>query len=134
MADWEDKLGAILNDPSAMGQIMQLAQSISGGEGAKPSPGEPAGGGLGESAGAAAASPLSMLGDLDPRLLQMGARLMGELQTGDDRNTALLAALRPFLRSERYARLDKAIQLARLSRVIRVALQSLGKTGGEGDV
>lgn len=77
--------------------------------------------------------PLSMLGDLDPRMVQMGMRLLKEYRTGDDRNAALLAALRPFLRKERYARLDRAIQIARLSRVLRVAFQSLGgKEEGEG--
>ena len=77
--------------------------------------------------------PLSMLGSLDPRMVQMGMRLLKEYRTGDDRNAALLAALRPFLRKERYARLDRAIQIARLSRVLRVAFQSLGgKEEGEG--
>ena len=74
-----------------------------------------------------------MLGSLDPRMVQMGMRLLNEYRTGDDRNAALLAALRPFLRKERYARLDRAIQIARLSRVLRVAFQSLGgKEEGEG--
>lgn len=31
MGEMEDKLNAILNDPSAMGQIMALAQSLGGG-------------------------------------------------------------------------------------------------------
>ena len=63
----------------------------------------------------------------------MGMRLLKEYRAGDDRNAALLAALRPFLRKERYARLDRAIQIARLSRVLRVAFQSLsGKEEGEG--
>lgn len=32
MGEMEDKLNAILNDPSAMGQIMALAQSLGGGK------------------------------------------------------------------------------------------------------
>ena len=35
---------------------------------------------------------------------------------------ALLAALRPYVREERYAKLDKAIQIAKLSRLIRSGL------------
>ncbi len=43
MGEMEDKLNAILNDPSAMGQIMALAQSLGGGA---PRPqASPAGGG-----------------------------------------------------------------------------------------
>ena len=48
---------------------------------------------------------------------------------GDERTTDLLQALRPFLRKERQARLDRAVQLAKLSHVIRVALQVLGEKG-----
>ena len=40
---------------------------------------------------------------------------------------ALLAALRPFVREERWAKLDKAMQLARMARVIRMALGAFGK-------
>ena len=139
MGEFEEKMNAILGNKEAMGQIMALAQSL--GKPAPPAPepeeepGEPgwerAGGpdpedGAGE-------DPLSILGSLDPRMVQMGMRLLKEYRAGDDRNTALLAALRPFLRKERYARLDRAIQIARLSRVLRVAFQSLGgKEEGEG--
>lgn len=132
-------MNAILGNKEAMGQIMALAQSL--GKPAPPAPepeeepGEPgrerAGGPDPEDG--AGKDPLSILGSLDPRMVQMGMRLLKEYRAGDDRNTALLAALRPFLRKERYARLDRAIQIARLSRVLRVAFQSLsGKEEGEG--
>ena len=68
---------------------------------------------------------------VDPRLLQLGGRILKEYQRGEDKNTALLLALKPFLRQERYAKVDQAIQLARLARVVRVALESMGQTGGE---
>ena len=38
--DFSEKLNAILGDPQAMGQILSLAQSLGGGQGAEPS-GEP---------------------------------------------------------------------------------------------
>lgn len=138
MGEFEEKLNSILGNQEAMGQIMALAQSL--GKPAPPAPepeesGEPgwerAGGPV--PAGGAEEDPLSALGSLDPRMVQMGMRLLKEYRTGGDRNAALLAALRPFLRKERYARLDRAIQIARLSRVLRVAFQSLsGKEEGEG--
>ena len=41
MAEFDDKLNSILSNPDAMAQIMQLAQSIGGGDGppcAEPDP------------------------------------------------------------------------------------------------
>ena len=138
MSELEDKLNTILGDPQAMGQIMALAQSLGKPAPPAPEPEEDREPGW-ERAGApapepgAGEDPLSMLGSLDPRMVQMGMRLLKEYRTGDDRNAALLAALRPFLRKERYARLDRAMQIARLSRVLRVAFRSLsGKEEGEG--
>ena len=66
----------------------------------------------------------------DPRLLKLGGRLLSEWSRPDDRRTALLAALRPYVKPERYAKVDRAIQIAKLSRLIRVALSAL-REGGE---
>ena len=115
MAEFEEKLNAILNDPQAMGQILSAAKALSGQEESPPAdpetplPEEPAG------------DPLSALGQLDPRLLQVGMRLLSEYTGSDDRKTALLEALKPFLRPERRAKVDQAVKIARLSRVIRTA-------------
>ena len=79
-------------------------------------------------------NPLSALDSLDPRLIQLGLRLFSAYSAGDDRRTALLSALKPFLKEERQAKLEKAIQLAKLSRVIRVAFQVFKKEGGEAEV
>lgn len=132
MAEFEDKLSAILGNEAAMGQIMALAKSFSGEE-ANPSaqatqPDE------GDWVPVVEAppsnqedSPLNLLGDVDPRLIQMGMRLLGEYQGGSSNSLALLTALRPYIRPERYQKLDRAIQLARLSRIIRVAFGALGE-------
>ena len=146
MGELEEKLNTILGDPAAMGQIMALAQSL-GKSDPPPSPanGDEDGGEPGwERAGTAPDSPapseargenpLAALSSLDPRLLQMGMRLWQEYQGGDQRSAALLEALRPFLREKRRARLDRAVQIARLSHVIRVALQILGEREGENHV
>ena len=131
MAEFEEKLSSILGDQNAMSQIMALAQSLSGGgehpPGAQPSsppsPPPPAEG-----------DPAAALGQLDPRLLQLGSRILREYQSGEDKNAALLLALKPFLRQERYAKVDQAVQLARLARVVRTALTSMGETGGDAHV
>ena len=88
-------------------------------------------GGGGHQGGAPTSNPLAALGDLDPRVLQAGMRLLSKLGSTDDRKTALLTALRPFVKEERFAKVDRAIQVAKLSRVIRVAFQLFKEGGGQ---
>ena len=67
---------------------------------------------------------LGALGSLDAGTLSAAASLIGQFNGGgDDQRTALLTALRPFVKEERYAKLDKAIQIAKLSRLIRSGLE-----------
>lgn len=129
MAQFEEQLNSILGDQNAMSQIMALAQSLSsgGGQTAAPVP-EPS------QAPPTAEGTVSALDQLDPRLLRLGGQILREYQKGEDKSTALLLALKPFLRQERYAKVDQAVQLARLARVVRAALSSVGQTGGEGHV
>ena len=75
----------------------------------------------------------SMLGGLDPRMLQIGMRVLQEYGRQDDDKVALLTALRPFVKEKRYAKIDRAVQIARMSRMIRVALEAFRQKGdGEG--
>ena len=125
MGEIEEKLNSILGDQQAMGQIMALAQSLgkqsSSDQEEKDTAPEPA---------EDAPPDLSQLmGNLDPKMVQLGMRLMREYQQDDGQNTALLQALRPYLREERRGRLDKAVQIAKMSRLLRVALGSLGGKG-----
>jgi hypothetical protein len=131
---FEEKLNAILGDKKAMGQIMALAQSLSGADQQEdaqaefvpveePVPHEAPQIELGD-----------LLGSIDPAMLQLGMRLMQEYNRGDDDATALLAALRPFVKPSRYAKLDKATRAARLSRVVRVLLETRKQSRGAEDV
>jgi len=125
VGEFEEKLNSILGDQQAMGQIMALAQSLgkqsSSDQEEKDTAPEPA---------EDAPPDLSQLmGNLDPKMVQLGMRLMREYQQDDGQNTALLQALRPYLREERRGRLDKAVQIAKMSRLLRVALGSLGGKG-----
>ena len=137
MAEFEEKLNAILSDPQAMGQIASLAQALTGehaGESAPPPAAEPAEAGpAGEAAGQSDATdwsallgmlggggdsnPLSALSELDPQLLQAGLRLFSEYSATDDRKVALLNALKPFVKRA-VCKVDKAVQIAKLARVI----------------
>lgn len=147
MSELEDKLSAILGNPQAMSQIMSLAQSLGGGSAAPapppreqtaPPPQEIAPEGQNPPSGQNVPDLSALLGGLsggnglDPKLMAMAGRIMEEYQSGDDGKAALLQALRPFVKERRYAKLDKAVQIARLSRVIRVALDALKGGGAAG--
>lgn len=132
--DFTEQLNAILGNPDAMGKIMSIARSITGKEQARPAPdGAPATGPALEPAADPECDLAAALSDLDPRLIQMGARLYSAWSRPDDSRAVLLSALRPFVKEERFERLDQAIQIARLSRVIREAFRLFreGEGGGE---
>ena len=155
MSELEEKLENILGNPQAMAQIMSLAQSLnqsgqaaSAGDGPRVQPQEPPPAGAVPTAPAAAAAQPpasaramegglgSLLGGLDPNMLSAAAGLLGQFNSGDDdRRVALLTALRPFVKEQRYGKLDKAIQIARLSRLIRSGLDLFRarKDGSQGE-
>lgn len=129
MAEFDDKLNSILSNPDAMAQIMQLAQSLSGGTGgnnarqcARPLPRPsravllPAGAQQPQTPPPSGGDPLSALaGGLDPQLLLRFLPLIQELGGARDSNARqLLYALRPYLKPERQEKVERALQLARL--------------------
>ncbi len=137
MAGFEEQLNSILGNQEAMSQIMALARSLSGEqpqtnpEGSAPEC-ETEGGATYIPTMETASPDLSnLLGQLDPKMLQAGMDILRQVQSVEDRNTALLNALRPFLREERRARLDRAIQIARMTKLIRVAVGAFGGKEGE---
>ena len=155
MGELEEKLENILGNPQAMAQIMSLAQSLNlgGSQNQAPSPDaagdapppQPQDGAAGASPPAPSPAPpatpggsgglgglLGALGGLDGNTLSAAASLIGQFT--DDKRTALLAALRPYVREERYAKLDKAIQIAKLSRLIRSGLDLLRARKEDGHV
>jgi len=101
MEQLEDKLGAILENPQLMQQIMQMAQSLS----AQNTPQEPKQDG----------SPMQFP-SIDPSMLRTLTGLAS--QTGMDSNQqALLTALHPYLSSRKINKLERAMRAARLARV-----------------
>ncbi|MCI8847916.1 MAG: hypothetical protein HFF86_01390 [Oscillibacter sp.] len=134
MAEFDDKLNSLLSNPDAMAQIMQLAQSLGGGSGAPSAPeppqtappvqppswGPPPGAGGGDGGILSALS-----GGLDPKLLTRLLPLIQELGGQKDSNARqLLYALRPYLKEERQAKIERALQLARLFHLGRKFLAS----------
>ena len=144
MAEFDDKLNSILSNPDAMSQIMQLAQSLGGGgaqESAPPPPPDQPGGQPGGPAWGnppqAAPPPAGGGGDLlsslmggggmDPKLLSRLLPLIQELGGQRDSNARnLLYALRPYLRSDRQEKVERALQLARLFHLGRKFLAEWG--------
>lgn len=136
MAEFEDKLNSILGNQEAMNQIMALARSLSGEQQESPPAPEDMEKAEEITYVPAAEAPeqpdlSAMLGQIDPKMLQVGMDVIRQVQSTEDRNTALLNALRPFLREEKQVRLDRAMQIARMTKLIRAALGALGGKEGE---
>ena len=112
MAEMEDKIHAVLNNPQLMQQIMTMAQSL-GHPSQQPEP--------------ASSPPANSMPD--PVLLQKMSGLA--TSTGiDPEQKALLSALGPYLSRERVRRLEKAMQAAKMAKMASAflgsgALQSL---------
>lgn len=144
MAEFEEKLGSILNDPQAMAQIMALAKSLGGGSASgdnappaspaslpAPKAGEDGYEPVSFPAEPGPADPQPFAGlDLDPRLLSLGMKALSAYRDESDDKARLLQALRPFVREERYGKIDKAVQIARVSKAIRAVLDGF-KGGAE---
>ena len=130
MAEFDEKLNSILSNPDAMSQIMQLAQSLGGGGTQEPSPASPPPGqppsppwgapqvpppSPPQGGGGDLLSSLMGGGGLDPGLLARLMPLIQELGGQRESNARnLLYALRPYLRSDRQEKVERALQLARL--------------------
>ena len=139
MSDFEEKLNAILSNPEAMGQVMNLAQSLNLGGGGEPSgndgasnpPPQPpqnnAAPGGGVTDGLAGLG--SLLGQIDPKLISRLLPLAGELAGGgNDERMQLLYALRPFLKPERRDKVEKAAKTAKLIHIGKKLLSGMGES------
>ena len=114
MGDFEEKLESILNNPQAMSQIMSLAQSLGGAsEQPAPPPYQQPSVSASEDSGQ----------QFDPQMLSGLLSLLNQYSSGEDQRTTLLNALRPFVKEQRHAKIDKVIQISKLSRMARMALE-----------
>lgn len=111
MDEMNERIGAILNDPSMMQQILSMAQS------------------LGSSAAQEQDAPTQAMPDaaLLRRLTAMAS------QTGiDKREQALLRALGAYLSKDRIGRLEKAMRAARIAQLASGALGQGGLLAAAG--
>ena len=129
MAEFDDKLNSLLSNPEAMAQIMQMAQSLSGGQAQQPvqqvpqappqQPFPPPPPPPVQQTVSQGSNPLATLsgltGGMDPAMLTKLLPLIQELGSQNDSNARqLLYALRPYLKPDRQEKIERALQLARL--------------------
>ena len=120
MGEFEDKLNKLLSSPDEMGKIMELARSFSGGQGDE------------EAGKHSPAQALPGMGELDPRLMKIMSRLMTEYSSKKDDKTAIISAMKPYLRKERHEKVDRAVEMARMAQLARIALTEF--SGGDRNV
>ena len=106
MAEFEDKLNAILSNPALMGQIMSMAGSL--GQSESPPPPQPA--------------PAPSAGmSFDPAAMAGMMQLLRSTQIGQ-REQRLLQALDGFLPKDRLEKLMKAMQASKIAKYASTAL------------
>lgn len=112
MDDLSEKLSQILNDPGSLRQIMEVAGALGLNAGSP-----------GETGGNRPSTP-------PPEALEDLSRLIKQAEKADKKQDALFRALQPYLKPQRQARLERAMQVAHLSHLAGAALRSgqLGRT------
>lgn len=103
MDDFQEKLNSILSDPQMMSQIMNMAQSF--GQTQDPPQEQPS------------ISMPDLPGGLDLGMMQKIASFAGKMGIDRDQQN-LLHALRPYLSSQRIAKLEKAMRSAKIAAAV----------------
>lgn len=116
MSELEDKLNSLLSDPAGMAQVVQLAQQLSSTMG-QSAPQPPPNATPGPSPAAPSQSPAglnSLLGGVDPTVIAKFLPVLQTLTADQSHSTQLLNALKPYLKEEKQAKVERAARLARL--------------------
>ena len=108
MGELEEKLNSILSSPKDMEKIMEIARGLSGAEPKQEAKTKPP------------------FGEIDPKMLGVMTRLMKEYTTTKSDKTALLSAMKPYVKSENRSALDKANEILKLTRIAKVAFSEFG--------
>ena len=118
MDDLSKQLQSLLSDPGVQGQLSGLLASLGQGKGETPAPAEPDLGalaGLTQGGGGLAPEALSLAAKLGP--------LLGKAAQEDDA-ARLLKALRPLLGEARQKKLDEALRILQLLRLLPLLKES----------
>ena len=106
--DLNGLIQSVLSDPEQMAQITKLAQGLMG-EGAPPE---------------APAQEKPPREDGSGLLSSLGKAFSGDRERS--RSTALLMAMRPYMRPEKQEKLDRAMKLARMVSVVGTVMRQYG--------
>ena len=119
MDEMESKLGAILGNPQMMQQIMSMAQAMGAQQPSQEPPPQPQ----------KQESGMENMPAIDLAMVQKISGLAR--QTGmEPREQALLRALRAYLTGDRIARLEKAMQAAKMAKLITAMMSQRGLLSG----
>lgn len=111
MAEFEDKLNAVLSNPELMGQILSMAGSLNQQQTAPPPPPQPANFG-------------SM--PFDPGAMAAMLQMLKATQL-EPRQRNLVQALRGFVPEDRLVRLEKAMQASLIAKFASAAMNQGGR-------
>ncbi len=113
MEDFSEKIASVLNDPQSMAAIKEMAAGFMGSSKDDEHP--------------ASTGPdiSSFIGDMSPDQISGLMKIMSALNSNssDDR-TMLLTALRPHLSSKRQQKLDSAVKLLKLAKIMPAVTES----------
>ena len=108
-------LQSVLSDPAQMAKVSEMAKGLMGGAGGEAEKQE------------AASAPL--FSDGETKLLSALGRSLGG-NTGRSRSTALLMAMRPYMKPEKQEKLDRAVKMTQMVRIAQEVMRQMG--GGHG--
>ena len=112
MAELDEKLNALLSDPSSMAQIVQMAQQLSATMGGDAGAAVPS---SAQTAAPAVPPPAQTPpGGIDPQVAARFLPLLQEYSRSNSQTMQLLYALRPFLKESKQDKVEQAARLARL--------------------
>ena len=105
MNELEDRINSVLNDPSQMEKLANIAKSIMGGSQSAEVPSAP---------------------DIDPALIARIGSIMSRGESKSSKDKKLLEAMRPYLSEKRRSKMDKALRIAKLAGIAEIAMTELG--------
>lgn len=123
MEEMEEKIGAVLNNPQLMQQIMAMAQAMGSQDKPPQQEQEPP-------------PPPKQTQSILPEGIDLGSiqRIAGLAQRSqiDNNQRTLLRALRPYLSGDRISKLEKAMRAAKIAAVAGIALTPNGLNFNQG--
>lgn len=132
MADIAELFGQIMSNPQMMAQVASLAQGL-GLQNDTPTQQQTTFAPISPPSPPPSPQPPPVGQPPQMDAMQLMGRLLQLSQNigGDDKQLALIQALKPFVRPDRARKLERAIQVAKMSRLAEQALHGLSQNHGQ---